>query len=206
MLRAGRHAYYMGKTLNWQVTIDFGLVEFGDELVPFQLLQDIRKRVWSWWDYKRRLGIVSGPLLDWVTWECPKNQAHANWLIFMPEALWPEFRRAVNDRCRKVLGELDADTVDQQEIWNANGLMFYTLKGTQPEYAKKIKIKPSEQGTVWFRRAYSARALGPAARERDWNEGRVTEQPKTSLPKPREVREIIRRGGVLPLAAASAAP
>lgn len=198
MLRAGRHAYYLGRPLNHQATIDFGWLDAGDELLPYRQMQDIRRRVWSWWAYKRRKGMVVGALVDWLTWEAPNGKHHANWFINVPDELRSELALVIESRCRKVLGNLARDTVHQQAIWNTNFAMFYTLKGTEEAYARQIGINPTPQGVIWFRRAYASRALGRAAREHDWNGGQVAERPKANLRPPREVREILRKGGTIP--------
>lgn len=198
MLRAGRHAYYIGRPLNWQITIDFGWPDAGGEYGPYRRFQVIRKKVWSWWSYLRRQGVVAGAFLDWATWEAPSGNHHVNWLVSVPDHLLPTLERVVESRCRKVMGALMlSDTIHQQEIYNVNGLMFYALKGSEPDYAEKVGIDPEPQGRIWCRRASPSRALGRAARERDWKMQRIVQRPKAGIPKPREAREIIRKGGVV---------
>jgi len=193
MRRAARHSYRMGRALNWQVTIDYGWQEIGDELKPSRLHRDIRKRVWSWWDYKRKKGEVTGPLYDWTTWEAPNGKHHANWLLFIPDELIEEAETVILNRSEKVLGELSSDTVHQQPIYNLNGIVDYSLKGTEPEYAEKVDIDHEPQGTIWCRRAVPSRALGRAARDNDWRTGAVVNSnPRSGLIPPRELRVIQR--------------
>ncbi|MBO0661754.1 hypothetical protein LQ948_04145 [Jiella sp. MQZ9-1] len=183
--------------LNWNATIDFGWCEAGDELKPASDFQSIRKRVWSWWDYKRKKGLLSGPFLDWVTWEAPNGNHHANWKMHIPEEFHEEITFVIKDRAEKVLGTLEYDVIQQEKIWNLNGTMFYALKGTEEHYAKDIEIIPKPQGLIWSRRASAARALGPAARERDWANGRIIRAPTKGLPMPAEARAIVRTGGTI---------
>lgn len=165
MLRKGRHAFHMGRPLNWQVVIDFGIQPKGNERQPEIDFTNIRNRVYNWWRYRRQIGVLDGQLFDWWTWEAPNGKAHVNWLLNIPEHLQEEAATMIEKRCKTVLVDLACDTVDQKEVWNTNGAMKYALKGTDAEYAKKIKIRPSDQGRVWGRRASGARALGQAARK-----------------------------------------
>ncbi|MEL6170594.1 MAG: hypothetical protein AAFR02_01080 [Pseudomonadota bacterium] len=193
--RAARHSYRIGKPLNLHVTIDYGWRENGDELQPSRLHRDIRRRIWSWWDYKRKKGQVTGKFCDLTIWEAPNGKHHAHWLIHIPEELMEEARLAIQDRSRKVLPQVSHDTVFQQEIENLNGLIDYLLKGTEPEYAKSVGIDPEYQGAIWCRRAVPSMSLGRAARGRDWRTGGVVNTAlKQGLPKPREVREMLREG------------
>ncbi len=192
-MKAGRHSYRMGKPLNWQVTIDFGFQDEGDELKPSKNYQDIRKRFWSWWDYKRKRGQVTGRVYDIYTWEAPDGKQHVNWLIYIPENLLGEACSVIENRCEKVIGRLNPDTVHQQAIYNLTGVLRYVLKGTETEYAKKIDIRPKKQGTIWCRRAVPSRALGKMAREQDWrSEAVVISNKSRGLAWPREKRVIER--------------
>lgn len=191
--RAIRHSYRLNKTLNWQVTIDYGWQKFGSELIPSKLQSNIRKRVWSWWNYKRKKGEVSGKFCDVVIWEAPDGKHHANWLIFCPEHLLIELQRVIEDRSKKVLGTQPFDTIHQQSIYGLNGLVDYLLKGTEEEYAKSVGIDPKYQGEVWCRRAVPSISLGRAARDQDWRTGAVVNTKRAKgLPFPREMRVIKR--------------
>lgn len=191
--RAIRHSFRINTVLNWQVTIDYGWQEFGSELVPSQQHSNIRKRVWSWWNYKRKKGEVIGKFCDTVIWEAPNGKHHANWLIFCPDILLDELQEVIKNRCQKVLGDQPFDTIHQQNIYNLNGLIDYLLKGTEEEYAKSVGIEPEYQGEVWCRRAVPSISLGRAARNRDWRTGAVVNTKKTKgLPLPREMRVIKR--------------
>ena len=145
----------------------------------------------------RKKGLITGPFLDWVTWEAPNGKTHANWKLHIPEEWHHEILKVINNRAEKVLGPLEYDTVHQEPIWNLNGTMFYALEGTEEKYAKKIEIKPKPQGLIWFRRASASRALGRAARERDWANGRIAQPPVKGLPMPAEARDIVRNGGTI---------
>lgn len=187
--RAARHSYWIDQPLNWQVTIDYGWVEVGEELKPSMLHRDVRRRFWSWWNYKRRKGCVTGPMLDLVVWEAPGGKHHANWLIYIPENLLGEAQLVIKSRCAKVLAEIDQDTIHQQRIYNLNGLVTYILKGTDPDYAQSVGITAHDQGEIWCRRAIPCRALGQSARDRDWRGGRVLRTDGIrKLPLPREAR------------------
>ena len=183
----------MGQGLNWHVTIDYGWQEIGDELKPSRMHRDIRKRVWSWWDYKRKKGEVTGPIYDLTTWEAPNGKHHANWLLFIPEELIEEAEAVILNRCEKVLGALLPDTVHQQAIYNLNGIVDYSLKGTEPEYAEKVGIVHKPQGTIWCRRAVPSMALGRAARDAAWRAGAIVNKgTRVDLIPPRELRVIQR--------------
>lgn len=161
----------------------------GDEIQPKKLHQAIRKKVRSWWDYKRKKGEVNEPLLDVTIWEAPEGKLHAHWMLQIPLSLLKEAEAVIRSRCEKVLPILQCDTFHCRKIYNLNGLMAYLLKGTEPEYAKKIDIIPENQGPVWGRRTTSSMALGKSARERDWRLGLVVNHPRTrGLPMPREKR------------------
>ena len=189
ILRAARHSFRIGRPLNWHATIDFGWVEQGDELEPSRTMRDIRRRLCSWWDYKKKRGVVQGPICDTVIWEAPNGQHHANWLLHIPDHLKAEVESVIGKRLRKVMGDVPDDTLHQQPIFNLNGLVAYLLKGTEPNYATKIEIRPVYQGTVWFRRAVPSMSLGRAARERDWLAGQIVNANQTrGLPFPREKR------------------
>ena len=165
MLRKGRYAHKIGRPLNWAVVIDFGIPPVGEERAPEINFSNIRKRIYNWWRYRRDVGIVDGPLIDWCSWEAPNGKAHVNWLINVPDELVDDFRELIEQRCDAVIGPIAPDTVHQQPIWNTNGAMKYALKGTETEYARKVEIRASDQGLVWGKRAFCARALGPSARE-----------------------------------------
>lgn len=194
LLRAVRHTYWMGRPVNWHVTINYGWPDAGDELVPSQSHRGIRRRFWSWWNYKRKKGQVTGDLYDAVIWEAPNGKHHAHWMIYIPPELLPEAIAVIENRAAKVLGVIDHDTVHQQDIGNVNGLLSYLLKGTEPEYANQIGIRPEYQGAIWCRRAVPSMALGRAARERDWQTNRTVQKDKTNgLPAPREKRVLMRQ-------------
>lgn len=190
--RAVRHSYRMDRPLNWQITIDYGWQDEGNELVPSKLHRDIRRRFWSWWDYKRKKGEVTGQIYDTVIWEAPNGKHHANWLIHIPPSHFDEAKTTIENRCEKVLGEFKFDVLHQQEIYNLNGLTAYLLKGTEPDYAKKVEIRPEYQGIVWCRRAVPSMALGRAARDRDWRAGNVVHTAKAKgVQMPREKRVLM---------------
>lgn len=191
--RQARHTYRKGTPLNWYVTIDYGWPEVGDELRPSRLHRDIRKRVWSWWNHKRKKGEVVGPLLDLTVWEAANGKHHANWLIFIPEDLIEEATAKILNRSEKVLGSLLSDTVHQKKIYNLNGLVDYLLKGTEPGYAESVGIDHKPQGTVWCRRAVPSMALGKTARDADWRAGTIVNKGvRPGLMPPRELRVIQR--------------
>jgi hypothetical protein len=193
MLRKGRHAFHRGTPINWKVTIVFGYPQAGDELEPQRQFQDIRKRVRDWWDYRRKIGRVEGPFVDWRVVEAPGGKVHVDWQMHIPDDLQEEARQAIEDRCRKVLGGLSPETIKQQVIYNSNGAMRYALEGTEPEYARQIKIDPKDQGQVWGRRAAGAMCLGAAARARDYETQKVKPKRTPGLPLPREMRALQRQ-------------
>lgn len=181
----------MGRPLNWQVVIDFGWPEQGDEFHPSLQFRDIRRRFRSWWDYKRKQGLVDGSICDLVIWEAPGGKHHVNWLLSIPGHLQLEAQTIITKRMHKVLGDQPDDTLHQQAIYNLNGAIFYLLKGTDPDYARKLDIRPEDQGSIWFRRAVPSMSLGRAARERDWAAGRIVNSSRTyGLRFPREKRVL----------------
>lgn len=198
VLRAARHSYRTGRTLNWVVTIDFGWPDLGQELQPSRTFRTIRRRVCAWWDYKRKKGLVEGPICDLAVWEAPSGKHHVNWMMHIPEPLRDEAQVVIASRTRKVMGEHPADTLHQQAIYNLNGLLPYVVKGTEPGYAEKIGVTPADQGAIWFRRAVPSMSLGRAARERDWVNGRIVNDERArGLPFPREKRVMDRREAVV---------
>jgi hypothetical protein len=179
----------MGRPINWQVVIDFGWPDQGDEFLPSRQFRDIRRRFCSWWDYKRKQGLVAGSICDLAIWEAPGGKHHVNWLLSIPEHALLEAQAVITKRMLKVMGKQPDDTMHQQAVYNLNGNMLYLLKGTEPDYARKLDIRPEDQGTIWFRRAVPSMSLGRTARERDWAAGRIVNSERTrGLQLPREKR------------------
>lgn len=184
IMRAARHAWRIERPLNTFVVINFPCPE-GDELRPQRLFREIRTKIRSWLYYKRRERVVD-PLTDVRTWEHVGDRYHVNWMLHIPEPYIEEFRRKLPVWVKKVLGEMPDGTLHEDKIWNLNGLLRYTLKGTLPSHAHRFGIEPEPQGIVWGRRAVSATCLGRRARERDAASGRVV--PGRELKKRQFVR------------------
>lgn len=191
VLRAARHSWRIGRPINWEVVIDFGWIEPGSELRPSRQFRDIRKRFCSWWDYRRKKGSVRGSICDLAIWEAPGGKHHVNWLLSIPVHMVPDAQAAIAKILHKVLGDQPDDTLHQQPIFNLNGKLLYVLKGTEPDYARQLDIRPKDQGAIWFRRAVPSMSLGRAARERDWARGLIVKPERTrGLQLPREKRVI----------------
>ncbi|MER9458173.1 hypothetical protein [Mesorhizobium sp. M0478] len=105
LLRAARHSWRVGRPINWQVVIDFGWPDQGEEFRPSRQFRDIRRRFCSWWDYKRKQGLVDGSICDLVIWEAPGGKHHVNWLLSIPEHMQAEAQAIVEKRMKKVLGD-----------------------------------------------------------------------------------------------------
>lgn len=116
------------------------------------------------------------PFSDCRIWENPNGFLHANWLIHIPENLIEDFQKKLKRWVAKVLPDMDQTTeLYDDEIFNVNGLLKYTLKGTDAAKADRFGIRHIDQGTIWGRRAVASMNLGKAARERDWQTGKVVE-------------------------------
>jgi hypothetical protein len=129
-------------------------------------------------EHKRKKDPKIGPITDVRVWENKNGVLHVNWLISIPDRLRKEFEQKLPKWVSKAVGGIEARIVEDQEVYNLNGLLNYVLKGTERKNAHRFDIKPSPQGEIWGRRALAARGLGKAAREQDWEAGRViqTEQ------------------------------
>lgn len=188
--RAGRYARLIEKDLTRWVVTDFGKMVVGDEGLQAKQHRLIRRKALSWWAHKRSKGLVSGSFVDLLTWENPNGRIHSNWLVHIPINLVDEFRLKLENWHKKVLPNYQNDTLDEQEIWNLNGLLSYILKGANPDYAKATDIRPVPQGTIWGRRAFAAMALGKTARKRSVVENGLVQPKIKGLPLPKEAREL----------------
>lgn len=165
----------MGTPLTRWVIINFEKPPAGDEFLPQRQFCAIRKKAWSWWANHRSKGNVEGPFSDCRIWECPDDFLHVNWLLRVPDTLLPEFQKKLEKWVAKVLPDNVPNALYEGEIFNVNGLLKYTLKGTDATKADRFGIDHVDQGEVWGRRAVASMNLGKAARERDWETGKVVE-------------------------------
>lgn len=173
MKRAARHAWRIGKPLSRWVIINIPQPPTGDELRPQRQFSAIRKKAWSWWNHQRKLGLVSGAFCDWRVWESPNGFLHVNWLVHIPDDLLVAFGQKLVKWVAKIIPDLEPQALYNGAIFNVNGLLNYTLKGTDPEKAERFGIEPTYQGEIWGRRAVASMSLGKAARERDWKNAAV---------------------------------
>lgn len=183
ILKAGRHAWAIERDLNTYVVINF-ISPLGDEFRPQREFQKIRTKARSWLYNKRGGGLFGStgkgkdkgfvdPITDLRVWENANGRVHVNWPIHIPKKYQKEFRKKLPVWIEKVFGDLPARCFKVKRIYNINGLMRYMLKGTQREYAKRIKVRPVPQGEVYGRRAQCSGSLGRAARSKAEEQGLV---------------------------------
>lgn len=174
--RAVRHAWRIGKPLNKWVVINFPTPPEGYELVPQRVFTTIRKKAWTWWDYHRKKGMVSGSFYDCRVWENPNGFLHVNWLMHVPENLEATFHKKAQEWYLKVITDGKDEDFFIRNVENTNGLLKYLLKGTEAGAAAAFGINHIDQGTVWGRRAVPSMSLGRARREKDWKGNAVIEK------------------------------
>jgi len=171
ILRAGRHAWYIERELNYYIVINFNHDE-NDELKAQRNYRNIRRKCLSWLYYKKKNDEVH-PLTDVRTWENRIENIHVNWALHVPEKYEDEFLKKIPIWIRKELGNIAEGRFHIQKIYNVNGLLRYMLKGVDPSKAYRFEIIPTSQGKVWGRRAVASTCLGKMARKRDFSEGKV---------------------------------
>lgn len=177
-MRAARHAWAIERDLNLYIVINFPIRD-GDELSPQNDFRKIRTKARSWLYYQRKKRFID-PLTDVRTWETASLGVHVNWLIHVPEEFVPEFLRRLPIWIEKTFGVLATGTYSVDHVYNLNGVLKYSLKGTQKAHAHRFGIQPVPQGEIWGRRAVASTCLGRTARERDKTSGLIVRKSKFS--------------------------
>lgn len=164
---ATRFAVTVRKPLNTLVTINFS--ELG--VIPkdisrlFQIM--IRHRFAPWLRRTAPNGSAIEPTYVWVVEN--RGGAAIHWAVYIPPEAKIAFQAKVVEHWATEIAEKRATSpqaVDIRTIYNIVGLKRYMLKGTQPDYAQLIGIRPSDQGEVIGKRSGFSKNLGPAARKR----------------------------------------
>jgi len=111
---------------------------------------------------------------DWMpahyVWAIEGTHGHPNihWLVHVPAEIKREFETKLSRWMARLAGPLNSDQrpILVQATFDATGAALYLLKGTDPRYGRKYRIKTSPQGTVRGKRAGMSKSNGPAARSK----------------------------------------
>ena len=163
---ATRVAERIGKPLNQFVTINYSLTM----CPPREASAAFRRLLASWYArWLRRHRKLKGRCPPTHVWafEAAGEQVAVHWAVHIPRGLVREFRRSLPQWIASTVGEpVPHDTVKHRPIYNVTGLKRYVLKGMDPHFAPKWKIRPVPQGLIIGKRSGFSRNLGPTARAR----------------------------------------
>jgi hypothetical protein len=168
--RAVSHAEKVGHPLNTAVTLNVGHMECDLEEISamFEKLRDNHFTKWLRDIAKRHRKPEWTPA--YYVWAIEGTRGHPNihWLVHVPNEIKSVFPQKLEKWLTRLAGPLSIGQkpIFMRDAYDPMGWALYLLKGTQPAYGPKYRIKTSPQGLVYGKRAGVSKSLGPTARAR----------------------------------------
>jgi len=168
--RAVSHATKIGRELNTSVTFNVGHMRCS-EFAMSAMFEKLRDNHFTKWlrDMAKRNGTRAWTPAYYV-WAIEGTTGHPNihWLVHVPPAIKKQFKTKLDQWMTRLAGPLNTDQkpILVKEAYDPMGAALYLLKGTNPRYSRKYRIRTSPQGLVYGKRAGVSASLGPTARAR----------------------------------------
>ena len=157
---ADTHLMELGRPLNTFATVNFDHIDCPSECVSakFEKLRD--NHFVRWLRYKA----AGPPYYVWVLENQPGN-THVHWIVHIPKSLRTSFDRKLPEWMARVSGivRCGESAIKLEPVPNLPGLGRYLLKGMDPSYAARNRIRHKPQGLVYGKRCGVSKSLGPAA-------------------------------------------
>lgn len=169
ILYAEQQAAAQGRQLNTFVTLNFDHTDCPPERVSkvFEKLRDNHFTRWLRYQSLRRRPDWTPAYYVWSI-ENHGGDTHVHWIVHIPKALRAEFREKLPLWLARVAGTVhcSASAINVEPVTRLRGLERYVLKGMDPHYARRYRVRHDPQGLVFGKRCGISKSLGPTAIKR----------------------------------------
>jgi hypothetical protein len=162
---ATKYAAKIGCPLNTFVTINFAELGIDEKDVSSQFQKMVGQRFAPW---LRRTAANNNGIRPTYVWslEAASKRPAVHWMLHLPKSLISIFNKKLDRWVSQISsGDVSPQAIKTEKVNNDVGLKRYLLKGTDPQYAVCIGIRPTDQGIVIGKRSGFSRNLGPVARK-----------------------------------------
>jgi hypothetical protein len=160
---ADRHLVELGRPLNTFATMNFDHIDCPSERVSAKFEQLRDNHFVRWLRYKA----AAPPYYVWVL-ENQAGNTHVHWIVHIPKSLRTAFGRKLPEWLARIAGTVRCgeSAINVKSVYDLGGLGRYLLKGMDPSYAARNRIRHEPQGLIYGKRCGVSKSLGPAARMR----------------------------------------
>jgi hypothetical protein len=169
ILYAETRAAAQGRQLNTFVTLNFDHTGCPPERVSkaFEKLRDNHFTRWLRYQSLTRRRDWTPAFYVWSI-ENHGGDTHVHWIVHIPKPLQAAFSEKLPLWLARIAGAVhcSVSAIKVQPVKNLRGLDHYLLKGMDPHYAARYRVRHDPQGLVFGKRCGISKSLGPAARQR----------------------------------------
>ena len=169
ILYAETQAAAQGRELNTFVTLNFDHTDCPPEHVS-KAFEKLRDNHFTRWLRYRSLTRRRDWTPAFYVWSIENHggDTHVHWIVHIPKALRAEFRETLPLWLARVSGTVHCSesAINVEPVTRLRGLERYILKGMDPHYARRYRVRHDPQGLVFGKRCGISKSLGPAARGR----------------------------------------